>query len=147
MKIIKLFLSVIFGVSCYSITALGQTPKPLPPEIMKVVEEMPLFPGCENVSDIGERKKCADSKMFEFVYSNIKYPVTAIKNKVEGMVIVQFLVEIDGSITGAKAVRDIGANCGNEAVRIFNSMPRWNPGAQRGRPVKVQLNIPVRFKI
>lgn len=125
-------------------------PPPPPPkveEIFKVVEDMPTFPGCEDISGKAERKQCADKKMLEYIYKNIKYPAIARENGVEGMVVIQFVVEKDGSITDAKIARDIGAQCADEAMRIVNSMPNWNPGKQRGRPVRVQFNLPVRFKL
>jgi len=127
-------------------------PPPPPPkvdeeEIFKVVEDQPSFPGCENISDKAEKKKCADEKMLQFIYGNIKYPAIARENGVEGMVVVKFVVEKDGSITAAEVVRDIGAGCGAEALKVVNMMPKWEPGKQRGRPVRVQFNLPVKFKL
>ena len=86
-------------------------PPPPPPkqeeeEIFKVVEDQPSFPGCEDISDKAEKKKCADEKMLQFIYGNIKYPAIARENGVEGMVVVKFVVEKDGSITQAEVVRD-----------------------------------------
>ena len=113
---------------------------------------MPRFPGCENESG-GEqaKKQCADKKMLEFIYKNIKYPAIARENGVEGTCVIQFVVEKDGSVTDAKVVRDIGAQCGGEALRVVNLMNskgiKWTPGKQRGRPVRVQFNVPVRFKL
>lgn len=126
-------------------------PPPPPPkveEIFKVVEEMPRFPGCENEKgDNKAKKECADKKMLEYIYKNIKYPAIARENGIEGTVVVTFVVEKDGSITDAKIVRDISGGCGEEAMRIVNMMPKWNPGKQRGNPVRVQFNLPVRFKL
>ncbi len=122
-------------------------PKEEPDEIFKVVEEMPTFPGCESISDKAERKTCVDQKLLEFIYSNIKYPVLARDNGVQGLVVVNFVVEKDGSITDIQVVRDIGAGCGEEAVRIVKMMPKWNPGKQRGRPVRVRFTLPIRFKL
>ena len=122
-------------------------PEPTVEEIFKVVEQMPTFPGCESMSDKAARDKCAQEKLLQFVYKNIKYPAIARENGVEGMVVIRFVVEKDGSITDAQVVRDIGAQCGNEAMRIVNMMPKWNPGKQRGRAVRVQFNLPVRFKL
>ena len=83
--------------------------------------------------------------MLEFLAQNINYPTIARENRVEGMVVIQFVVEKDGSISNARVVRDIGAKCGEEALRVVNTMPRWNPGKQRGRAVRVQFTLPVRF--
>jgi protein TonB len=127
-------------------------PPPPPPaekedEIFKVVEDNPAFPGCEDISNKDEKKKCADEKMLQFIYSNIKYPAIARENGVEGMVVIKFVVEKDGSITNSEIVRDIGAGCGQEALRVVGQMPKWNPGKQRGRAVRVQFNLPVKFKL
>ncbi len=126
-------------------------PPPPPPEkeeeIFKIVEEMPHFPGCEKVRKKEKRDKCAQDKMLEFIYKNIKYPAIAKENGVEGMVVISFVVEKDGSITDARVVRDIGGNCGKEALRVVKMMPKWVPGKQRGRPVRVQFNLPVKFKL
>jgi TonB family protein len=131
-------------------------PSPLPPEPVveerfKVVETMPRFPGCEDIGGTSQEKKaCADVKMLEFIYKHLKYPAIARENGVDGTVVIQFVVEKDGSITNAKIVRDIGATCGAEALRVVNLMNQegyqWIPGTQRGRPVKVQFNLPVKFK-
>lgn len=132
-------------------------PPPPPPapkveEIFKVVEQMPRFPGCEDVSGTNEEKKaCADKKMLEFIYKNVKYPAIARENGIQGRVVIQFVVEKDGTITDARIVRDIGAGCGEEALRVvnsMNSMPRkWSPGKQRGQPVRVQFTLPVSFQL
>lgn len=135
------------------VTEKAPPPPPPPPpavkeeEIFKVVEDNPAFPGCEDIVDKAEKKKCSDEKMLQFIYSNIKYPAIARENGVEGMVVVRFVVEKDGSITNPTVVRDIGAGCGEEALRIVQIMPKWEPGKQRGRPVRVQFNLPIRFKL
>lgn len=85
--------------------------------------------------------------MLQFIYSNIKYPSIARENGVEGMVVVKFVVEKDGSITLPEVIRDIGAGCGQEALRVVSMMPKWEPGKQRGRAVRVQFNLPVKFKL
>ena len=89
--------------------------------------------------------------LLEFIYKNIKYPAIARENGVEGTAVVQFVVETDGSITDAKVVRDPGAQTGSEALRVVNLMKnkgiQWIPGKQRGRAVRVQFNLPVRFRL
>lgn len=113
--------------------------------IFKVVETPPSFPGCESIRDKATKKKCAEEKMMDFLYSNLYYPKEAYDNGVEGMVVASFIVEKDGKIIGAKIVRDIGAGCGREALNVINAMPDWEPGKQRGKPVRVQFNLPIRF--
>ena len=85
--------------------------------------------------------------MLDFIYTNLVYPEEAMKNGVEGMLIVKFIVERDGQITNATVIRDIGAGLGDEAIRVINKMPTWQPGTQRGRPVRVQFNLPVKFSL
>ena len=126
-------------------------PAPKEEEIFRVVEDMPRFPGCENLSTKQEKQQCADKKMLEFIYSNIKYPAIARENGVEGTAVIQFVVEKDGSVTDAKIVRNPGAQTGEEALRVVNLMNekgfKWVPGKQRGRPVRVQFNLPVKFRL
>ncbi|MEO1261498.1 MAG: M56 family metallopeptidase [Bacteroidota bacterium] len=121
----------------------------LPPgeEIFKVVEEMPLFKGCEGIEDLATRKKCADETMLQYIYANIKYPKEARKKGIEGMSVVKFIIEKDGSISNAEIIRAIGAGCDEEVIRVVNTMPNWTPGKQRGKAVRVQFNLPVRFKL
>lgn len=121
-----------------------------PEEIFKVVEQMPRFPGCED-SGLAQKelKACADKKLMEFLYSNIEYPSIARENNIQGTVVVGFVVEKDGSITQIKILRDIGGQCGDEAVRVVKMMrdqeKKWIPGKQRGIPVRVMFNLPIRF--
>jgi protein TonB len=127
-------------------------PEPQVKEIFKIVEEMPRFPGCEDLSaSIEEKKACADQKLLEFIYKNIKYPQVARENGIEGTVVVQFVVNEDGSVSDAELIRDIGAKCGEEAVRIIkmmNDMPeKWSPGKQRGRAVRVMFTLPIKFRL
>jgi len=129
-------------------------PPPPPPEeeeIFVVVEQMPMFPGCEGESDMAVRKKCADQKMLEFIYKNIKYPPIAKDNNIEGTVVLKFVVDEKGKVGNIQILKDIGANCGTEAVRVINLMNEqnvlWEPGKQRGRPVKVWFMMPIKFKL
>ncbi len=125
--------------------------EPVVEEIFKVVEEMPSFPGCEDFTDKTERKNCSDRKLYEFLFNNLKYPPMARENGIEGMVYIQFVVEPNGSISNAKIIRDIGAGCGEEALRIVNKMNelgrKWSPGKQRNRPVRVLFTLPIKFQL
>ena len=128
-------------------------PPPPPPapkveEIFKVVEQMPMFPGCEDSGGSNEEmQQCAQKKMLEYIYKNIKYPAIARENGVEGTAVVTFVVEKDGSITDARVVRDPGAQTGAEALRVVETFPTWIPGKQRGNNVRVQFNLPVKFRL
>ena len=119
-------------------------------EIFHVVEEMPRFPGCEDMEGTSEEKKrCADEKMLQFLYSNIRYPEMAARDNVEGQVVVSFIVEKDGRLTGAEIIREPGAGTGDEVLRIVEEMNiqnrNWIPGRQRGKIQRVQYFLPVKF--
>jgi len=134
-----------------------QAPPPPPPEeeieeIFKVVETMPRFPGCEDVLGSNKEKEdCAKQKMLEFIYQNLKYPQEARDSKVEGMCVVQFVINKKGIITQVKTVRNIGSGCGEAASNVVHMMnqldDRWTPGHQRGENVNVLYTLPVRFKL
>ena len=105
-----------------------------PKEIFTVVEEQPGYPG-------------GDEARIKFLQENIKYPEEAKELGVQGKVFVTFVVEVDGSITDVKVLRGIGAGCDEEAIRVVKSMPKWVPGKQRGVPVRVQFNLPIKFTL
>lgn len=102
--------------------------------IFQVVEKMPSFPG-------------GDSQLFKFLNDNVKYPVIAQENGVQGRVICQFVVNRDGSIVDVEVVRSVDASLDKEAIRVIKSMPKWSPGQQRGKPVRVKYTLPVNFKL
>ena len=129
-------------------------PPPPPPsasprvqKVARVAEVMPMFPGCKEDTDNMKRKICADEKMLKFIYTNLVYPESAKENKVEGTVVISFVVEKDGELTDIKVIRDIGSDCGMAALDVVKKMPRWENGIQEGRPVRVQFNLPIKFKL
>ena len=103
-------------------------------EIFKIVEEMPSYPGGE-------------AKLMEFVAKNIKYPQIARETGIQGRVFVNFVVEPDGSVSNVSVLRGIGGGCDEEAMRVVKSMPKWKPGKQRGKAVRVQYMLPVNFRL
>lgn len=103
-------------------------------EIFIIVESMPEFPG-------------GQMKMMEYIAKNIKYPQIARESGIQGRVYVSFVVEPDGSISNVNIMRGIGGGCDEEAVRVVKSMPKWTPGKQRGKTVRVSFNLPVNFKL
>jgi TonB family protein len=117
----------------------------LPP--FKHVRDAPTFPGCENSSHILEGKRCADEKFLQFINANLIYPTEAKKKRIEGMVVVEFMVEKDGSVSNIGLIQDIGGGCGQAALDVVSKMPRWNPGPARGRPKKIRFVLPVKFKL
>ena len=104
-------------------------------EIFVVVESMPEFPG-------------GQQEMMKFIAENIKYPVIAQENGIQGRVICQFVIEKNGSVTDIQVVRSSGdASLDKEAERVIKTMPKWKPGKQRGKPVRVKYTIPVAFRL
>ncbi len=103
-------------------------------KVFVIVEEMPEFPG-------GEKE------MMKFIYSKIKYPNEARQNGIKGLVVVDIIIDQEGNITEPKILRDPGGGLGEEALRVVKLMPKWTPGKQRGKVVKVKKSIVVRFKL
>lgn len=103
-------------------------------EIFRVVETAPAFPG-------------GDGARMKFLQDNIKYPQMARESGIQGTVYVTFVVERNGSVTDVKILRGIGGGCDEEAVRVVQNMPKWEPGKQRGKPVRVQFNMPIKFTL
>jgi len=125
-------------------------PPPPPPvptveEIFSVTEEMPRFPGCEELTDKNGRKNCAKNKMLEFVFNNLKWPAAEQSNS--SMTVVQFTVEKDGRLSNIKIVRSLSGEVDREVIRVIKLMPRWIPGRQRGRAVPVIYNLPIRVHL
>ena len=102
--------------------------------VYQIVDEMPKFPGGEQA-------------MFKFISENVKYPQEAKDKNISGRVFVNFVVEKDGSVDEVKVLRSIGGGCDEEAVRVVKSMPKWTPGKQKGKPVRVSYIIPFVFKL
>ncbi len=118
----------------YTKVEVEETEEPQEKVIFQVVEEMPEFPG-----GMGEAMK--------FLAKNIKYPVAAQQAKIEGRVIVQFVVERDGSISDIHTVRSVSPELDTEAIRVVSLMPKWKPGKQRGKAVAVKYTMPIMFRL
>ncbi len=103
-------------------------------EIFTVVEDAPAYPG-------------GDESRIKFLMDNIKYPQMAKESGIQGTVYVTFVVEKNGSVTDVRVLRGIGGGCDEEAIRVIQAMPSWNPGKQRGKPVRVQFNMPIKFTL
>ena len=128
----KLILLVALALFCCT-SAMAQT-EVEDDAIFVVVENNPEFPG-------------GSDSLYAYIARNIKYPEAAKKEKIEGRVFVTFVIEKDGQVSSAKILRDIGGGCGEEAIRVVKSMPKWKPGTQRGNPVRFQFNLPVSFML
>ncbi len=121
-------------------------------KIFKIADQMPLYPGCDATTGYSETlRDCANQKMLEFIYQNVKYPEAARKEGIEGVVVIRFLVEKDGTISDAEILRNVGGGTGEEALRVVNLMReqniKWIPGQQDGEKVNVNFNLPVKFKL
>lgn len=103
-------------------------------EIFDVVENMPEFPG-------------GQAALMSYLSKNIKYPTIAQENGTQGRVIVQFVVNKDGSIVDAVVARGVDPYLDKEALRVINGMPKWKPGMQRNKPVRVKYTVPVMFRL
>ena len=116
-------------------SAAPEPPKPTEENrVHDFVEQMPSFPG-------------GMGALMSWLSQNIKYPVIAAENGVEGRVIVQFVVEKDGSITDVKIAKSVDPSLDKEATRVVSSMPHWIAGRQNGNPVRVKYTVPVTFKL
>ena len=116
------------------VIAQPEPPKEEETKVFDVVEVMPSFPG-------------GQAALFEWLSKNIKYPVVAEENGVQGRVIVTFVVERNGSITDVQVVKSVDPSLDKEAVRVVKAMPHWIPGKQNGSAVRVKFTVPVTFRL
>jgi len=142
-----LFLIIFISVNTYSAlkssnqffknsvtdSIINNSEKHIEGQVYTFVEQMPQFPG-------------GQKSMFTFINQNIHYPEEAYKNKTEGKVVVQFIVSETGKITNATVVRSASPDLDQEALRLINSFPAWEPGKQNGKPVPVYFTLPITFK-
>lgn len=144
-KIVSLFFFIV-SISCFAQDTKGtikvkkvesankdtiQSTKIIAPVVM-YVDQMPFL-----------------ANMLEFIQTNIKYPEAEKKAKIQGLVYVGFVVEIDGSLSNVRIVRGLlnGSGCDAEALRIVKMMPKWTPGKDKGKNVPVQCTLPIRFTL
>lgn len=128
LKVALMMLVLLFSF----MTSTAQTKKN--DMVFDVVEVMPQFPG-------------GQIAMLKYIMENIKYPEQAMKEGIQGRVAVRFIVEKDGSISDVKPILSVHPLLNKEAVRVVESMPKWSPGKQNGKPVRVRFNVPVMFKL
>jgi protein TonB len=102
--------------------------------VFTIVEDMPSFDGGE-------------SKRNEYLAKNIVYPDYATQKGIQGTTYISFIISTDGSVTNVKVLRGIGGGCDEEAMRVVREMPKWIPGWQNGKPVRVLFNMPIYFKL
>lgn len=114
--------------------AVATVAEPDENEVMTVVEQMPEFPGGQDA-------------LMSFIRSELVYPAMAKELGIQGKVICGFVVDQEGMIQDVRLLRGIGHGCDEEAIRVIKKMPRWKPGMQNGRKVKVRFNLPISFKL
>lgn len=117
-------------------------------EIFKSVDQMPLFEGCQNTSaDYEDRKRCSDEKLINFIYQNVKYPASCKASGIEGTVVATIVINTEGIVSRVKIARSVHQDMDQEVLRVIKQLPNWTPGLQAGKPVAVELAIPVKFKL
>ena len=103
-------------------------------EVFEIVEQNPSFPG-------------GNEALMKWLSKNLKYPASAQENNIQGRVLVQFVVNKDGSIVDPKVLRSVDPALDKEALRVVSAMPKWQPGKQRGKTVRVRFTLPVTFRL
>lgn len=131
-KFIIMSLMALFGLTTVSAQKTVVAKKNQ--QVFDVVEKMPEYPG-------------GQAALFEYLQKNVKYPADAEKKKVEGRVLVTFVVNTDGSITDIEVVRKTFPSLDAEAVRVISGMPKWKPGEQKGQKVRVKYTVPLTFRL
>jgi protein TonB len=112
----------------------------------QLVEEIPLFGGC-NGNNKRANEQCSQMAVIKYINSHVQYPALAQENGIEGNVIVSFVIDKTGKVTNAEVARSAHPVLSTEALRVIKSMPNWTPGSQDGKPIAVRMNLPVRFKL
>lgn len=134
-KMKKLILMLLMAECCLMTahaqkTVVSQTNQ----KVFDTVEQMPEYPG-------------GMQAMIEFLQTNMKYPEDAAKQKVEGRVMVQFVVETDGSVSDVHVAKQVFPSLDAEAVRVVQAMPKWTPGKEKGKVVRAKYNLPIVFRM
>ncbi len=111
-------------------------PEPDIPEVIDfyIIEQKPEFPG-------------GNETIHKWISEHLVFPKIAKENNIDGTVYVEFVIDIDGSVTDIKIIRGVDPSLENEAYRVVSMMPKWKPGKQNGKPVKVIFRLPIKFKL
>lgn len=120
-------------------------------KIFQEVDELPRFPGCEQLATYAEKQACANEKLIQYLYTRLQYPKSAKDQAIEGRVVVSFVVTEDGNLFDVKLVKDIGGGCGTEAMRVVQTMidmeQKWIPAKKNGQSVAAEFKLPLQFKL
>lgn len=130
MRSILTLLILLIALLVNTSISYGQTEE----QVYSVVEVLPEYPG-------------GDEARNEYLVKNIRYPKAERKNGIQGLVIIQFIVEKDGSLTNIRVLKGENPNLNQEAMRVIKEMPSWKPGSQNGENVRVYMNLPIRFSL
>ena len=131
-RAIALFAIIVFSTVISNIVRADDETQA--DKVFYATDQMPQFPGGEGA-------------MMKYLSTHIKYPAEAVENNVQGQVIVQFVVEKDGSIGHAEILRGVDRDLDREALRVVNKMPKWQPGKNNGVAVRSYFTLPVTFKL
>ena len=131
-KLIMMSLMAMFGLTTVSAQKTVVAEKNQ--QVFDVVEQMPEYPG-------------GPSALIEYLSQNVKYPEDAKQQKIEGRVLATFVVETDGSVSNVEVVKPAFPSLDAEAVRLLSAMPKWTPGMQSGKVVRVKFTVPINFSL
>ncbi|MEO1263018.1 MAG: energy transducer TonB [Bacteroidota bacterium] len=124
--------------------ATKKTEKKEDKKIYNVADETPYFSECKDI-------ECSKAAINQFISEHLKYPAIAKEDGIEGVVLLSFIINKNGSIQDIKILKDIGSGCGKEAMRVVQLMEKkevlWTPGKKQGKPVRFKYHLPVRFKL
>lgn len=112
-----------------------------------VVENKPVFPGCEDKGSEDEKFQCLQLEIQKFIARNFKFPEMARQMGIQGKVYINFEISKDGSIKNVQVVRGVDELLDNEAIRVIKKLPKFTPAKQRGKPVRVQYTVPINAKL
>ncbi|MCO5947713.1 energy transducer TonB [Mucilaginibacter flavidus] len=129
----KILLFLVFGIFLSSV-AMAQTDSLATEKVYTSVETVPSFPGGLNA-------------FYNFLGKNVQYPVEAVMHHTQGKVIVSFVVEKNGRLSNVTVTKGIGSGCDEEAARVLKHSPKWKPGTQGGKPVRVAYSVPISFSL
>jgi len=116
---------------------------PVEPYVEKNVEEL----GFVYISEVMPSFPGGEEEMYKFLSKHMKYPSMALENNISDTVFISFIVEPDGTLSHKTLLKGIGGGCDEEAIRVVKLMPNWIPGTQKGEPVRIQFNMPIKFKL
>ena len=140
-KLTYLTFTLLLGLSLSTTNWVGAQTAPPPP---------PPEPAPEVIFVLVEEKARPreDYKNFyRYISRNLRYPTMAYQQRIQGVVVVEFVVTRDGSLTNMRIVKRLGSGCDREAIRVLKKAPKWRPARQRGRPIRSKCQIPIRFKL